>query len=126
MTLRIAIETGEIFHLDKAVLASDLIWNDHAKFKGVAIKHLVKGEDTGGKFSCHLVRVEGGHQIGAHIHDSSFELHEVLEGAGVCELGEKKIAYKPGVTVVIPSGVTHSVTAEKELYLLAKYFPAMV
>jgi quercetin dioxygenase-like cupin family protein len=126
MSLRTDLETGGIFQPGKECLAADIIWDDHPKFKGVAIKTLVTAADTDGRFSCHLVRVQVGCKIEEHRHDGSYELHEVVEGIGTCKLGNRKIAYKSGVTAVIPAGVPHSVSADKELYLLAKYVPAMV
>ena len=43
-----AISNGSIDHLDRVDRAGDLEWNAHPKFKGVHLKHLVKGADTGG------------------------------------------------------------------------------
>ena len=76
------VEQGEIFYQNKKILAKEIAWSAHPTFKGVYLKHLVKGEDTDGKFSCHLVKVEAGCQIGSHIHEGKWELHEVLEGIG--------------------------------------------
>ena len=128
MSLRTEIETGGIFQPGKEALAADIIWNEHPRFKGVAMKHLVKGADTGGRFSCYLVRIDPGCRLEEHTHEGSFELHEVVEGLGECVMGDARIVYKPGVTAVIPQGVAHSVAADprKELYLLAKYVPALV
>jgi len=42
-------------------------------------------------------------------------------------LMEKEICYKLGSSVVIPEGVKHKVVAtEGDLYLLAKFIPALV
>jgi quercetin dioxygenase-like cupin family protein len=120
------IEQGEIFSLHKKILVQEISWSAHPTFKGVYLKHLVKGEDTDGKFSCHLVKVEGGCQIGSHIHEGKWELHEVLEGVGECIMEQNKIAYQVGVTSIIPEGIKHIVTADQELYLLAKFIPALI
>jgi len=121
------IDGGKIIYLEKEMDAKELDWNAHPTFKGVFLKHLVKGEDTDGKFSCHLVKVEAGCEIGEHVHEGQFELHEVIAGNGEGVLVGKKIPYQLGVSVVIPNGIKHKVIAgEEDLYLLAKFVPALV
>ncbi|PKP61615.1 cupin [Candidatus Atribacteria bacterium HGW-Atribacteria-1] len=121
------IDEGKIVYLEKEVNAKELNWNAHLAFKGVFLKHLVKGENTEGKFSCHLVKVEAGCEIGEHIHEEQWELHEIIEGAGKGVLANKEIVYKLGVSIVIPKGVKHKVIAgENDLYLLAKFAPALI
>ena len=121
------MDEGKIVHLKKETDAKKLDWNAHPTFKGVSLKHLVKGEDTGGKFSCHLVKIEPNCEIGEHVHADKWELHEIIGGDGRGILGEKEIPYKAGVSVVIPEGVKHKVIAGKGgLYLLAKFVPALV
>jgi len=121
------VDEGKIVYLEKEVDAKDLVWNAHPTFKGVSLKHLVKGESTNGKFSCHLVKVESGCEIGEHIHADKWELHEIIGGIGKCILADKEIRYELGVSVVIPEGVKHKVVAgEEDLYLLAKFVPALV
>jgi len=103
----------------------DLPWNDHPKFPGVHMKTLVPGCDTQGRFSCHLIRIDPGMAIGRHIHEGSWELHEVLEGAGTGTLLEARRGYAPGTVAVLPQGELHSVEAGPEgLVLLAKFVPA--
>lgn len=121
------IDEGKIIYLEKEMDAKELDWNAHPAFKGVFLKHLVRGEDTGSGFSCHLVKVEAGCEIGEHVHEKQWELHEIIGGAGKGVLVNKEIAYKLGVSVVIPKGVKHKVIAgEDDLYLLAKFVPALV
>lgn len=103
-----------------------LPWNNHPAFSGVALKHLVTGKDTDGKFSCHVVRIDTGCEIGTHNHEGKWELHEVVKGRGYCLLENNKIAYDPGVVTVIPADLPHSVVAEEQLYLLAKFVPALL
>ncbi len=120
-------EKGSVNHLTKSEDASGLNWNPHATMKGVFLKHLVKGADTGGHLSCHIVRIEAGQSITDHIHDGKMELHEVISGEGRAILGEKKIAYQGGVITIIPENIHHSVTAGKEdLFLFAKFIPALL
>jgi quercetin dioxygenase-like cupin family protein len=121
------IGNGKVFGLDKEIDASDLAWNEHPSFKGVYLKHLVKGEMTDNKFSAHLIKIEAGYEIGEHIHNGNWELHEPIEGNGKGYLGDKEIDYKLGVSVAIPEGVNHKVVAgDNDFYLLAKFVPALV
>ena len=121
------IDEGKIVYLEEEVGVKNLDWNAHTAFKGVFLKHLVKSEHTGGKFSCHLVKVKSGCEIGEHVHEDNWELHEVIDGNGKGVLGDKEIRYELGVSVVIPEGVKHKVIAgEEDLYLLAKFVPALV
>ena len=74
------------------------------------------------------MRIEPGCTLEAHTHQGSLELHEVLRGAGRCSLGGREVAYGPGVCGLIPAGTVHSVRAdaEEDLYLLAKFAPALL
>ena len=122
-----AIDQGNIVYLENDIHAEHLPWNPHSTFKGVALKHLVTGESTGGKLSCHLVRIQAGCEISEHIHETQMELHEILSGDGKGILVEKEILYQPGTSVVIPANKPHKVMAGKsDLYLLAKFAPALV
>lgn len=105
-----------------------LPWNPHPRFAGVALRHLLTGAETGGALSAHLVRIEAGCRLEAHAHEASLELHEVLRGAGRCNLGGKTVDYAPGVCGLIPAGTEHSVRADDgaDLYLLAKFAPALL
>ncbi len=127
--LATGFEVGTVNFLDKQIAAESLAWNAHPKFQGVALKHLVTGADTGGRFSLHLVHVAAGCEIGDHVHAAQYEVHEVLDGTGRCVMGEKTIAYAPGVCAVIPEGVQHRVMAadsDGDLYLLATFVPPLV
>lgn len=105
-----------------------LPWNPHPAFRGVSLRHLLTGAETGGALSAHLVRIEPGCTLEAHVHAGSLELHEVLRGAGTCRLGGREVAYEPGVCGLIPAGTEHSVRADakENLYLLAKFAPALL
>ena len=88
---------------------------------------MITGKQTDGKFSSHLVRVKNGCEIGEHIHEGKWELHEVVCGQGVCRIETSEIPYVKGVTAVIPADLPHSVkAAEADLYLLAKFIPALL
>ena len=121
------IDEGKIIYLGKEVNAKSLNWNAHPTLKGVFLKHLIIGEDTDNMFSCHLVKVEKGCEIDEHIHEKQWELHEIIDGIGKGILADKEVPYRLGVSLVIPKGVKHKVIAsECDLYLLAKFVPALV
>jgi len=105
----------------------DLPWNPHQAFEGVELKHLVTGRETGGQFSCHLVRVAPGKTIGTHAHPTQTELHEVIAGGGVCVSGGARLNYEPGVVSILPKGEPHAVEVGPEgLHLFAKFIPALL
>ncbi len=122
-----AIENGIITYCEKDVLIGDIGWTPHAKFSGVFLKHLLKGADTAGMLSCHMVKVDPGCVLDEHLHANEWELHEVIGGEGEGYLGSKQIHYYPGRVVVVPKGTRHRVVAGNSgLILLAKFFPAMM
>lgn len=121
------IETNNIFTREDTREMEDIPWNKHATFPGVYLKHLVKGDQTDGKFSCHLVRVEAGCELGEHIHADNWEIHEIAAGEAVGYLEGKEMTYAPGTTAIIPAGLKHRVVAgDKDLYIRAKFIPALV
>ncbi|WP_346354048.1 cupin domain-containing protein [Azotosporobacter soli] len=122
-----AIETEAVFDQVEMEKTAGLKWHEHPSFVGVALKHLVTGKKTEGKFSSHLVRVKKGCEIGWHNHAAEWELHEVIKGEGQCRMEKRNIIYKPGVSAVIPAKLVHCVQAgEEDLYLLAKFVPALL
>lgn len=120
-------EAGELYlPSERQVQLKSIAWSPHAKFEGVALKHLITSKDTGGVFSYHLVRIAPQKKIGLHIHETQLETHEVIEGDGVCNASDHKMAYEAGVISVLPAGIEHEVTAGNDgLYLFAKFFPAL-
>ncbi len=122
------ILAGKIGYLGQEdLVVEDLEWYPHAKFKGVFQKNMVKGDTNGGKFSCHLVKIEDGFEIGDHIHEGRWELHEVVGGTGLGYMAGREIVYEPGVTVVVPDSVEHKIVANRgDVYILAKFIPAMI
>ncbi|NMM65753.1 cupin domain-containing protein [Clostridium sp. P21] len=117
---------GKVIYQNKEINIEKLEWNKNPN-KGVYLKHIVKGEDTAGKFSCHIVKIESGCEIGQHIHEGNWELHEVIDGEGKCFLEDKEIIYSIGTLSVIPQGIQHKVKAVNgDLYLFAKFIPALV
>lgn len=118
---------GTIITSEAIRAINDLPWNKHASCEGVFLKHLIAGAATDGQFSCHLVQVQAGYEISEHIHPKHWELHEVVVGQGWGFLSGKTLAYQPGSVIVIPSGEKHRVVAgEEDLYVWAKFVPALV
>ena len=117
----------KIFSLEQESESSQLPWNSHPTCEGVALKHLITGELTDGRLSCHLVKIDAGCEISEHVHAGQLELHEVLSGEGTGSLPGREIPYATGATVVIPADTAHKVLAgENTLYLLAKFTPALL
>ena len=101
-------------------------WVPHSVFEGVELKHLVKGGSVKGLFSYHLVRIAPGRKIGMHVHEAQVETHEVMAGSGTCINDGVVLAYVPGVVSVFAANTPHEIVAgEEELFLFAKFFPAL-
>lgn len=127
ITISTNIANGTIHYSDRSESISDVEWAKHPKFKGVYLKHMIKGADTGNLFSSHLVKIDPNCCLETHCHENELELHEAIEGDGSCQLIEESFAYHLGKMAVIPKGESHMVRAgENGLTLLAKFFPAML
>ncbi|MDR0477117.1 MAG: hypothetical protein LBH14_04170 [Desulfobulbaceae bacterium] len=101
---------------------ASLAWQAHPQFAGVSIKNLVTLAQTGGAFSCHLVKIEPGEAIGWHSHPASIELHEVVGGEGVCRTERGDISYLPGSMGIMEVGASHEIIAGSQgLCLFAKF-----
>lgn len=120
-------ETDRYVLGDRTVAVADAPWNPHPAFPGVFLRHLVLGRDTGGTISVHMVRVEPGGRLDAHIHEGQWEMHRVSAGDGVAVIDGREAEYLPGVAAVIPKGIRHEVTAgERGLMLIAEFTPALM
>lgn len=118
---------GLVAHLGREEDLAAISWHPHPSFAGVLMKHLIRGRDTGGLLSCHMVRVDPGRALPPHAHEEQWELHEVLAGAATATLGGSAVAYLPGRITVVPRGTLHGITAGEEgLVMLAKFFPPLV
>lgn len=108
------------------VQSESLAWNPHPTCAGVSLKHLVTGKETDGAFSVHLVKLDPEAEIVRHVHQSNWELHEVVGGSGACRLAERTLSYTSGTVAITPKNVPHSVHAGKEgLCMLSKFIPAL-
>jgi quercetin dioxygenase-like cupin family protein len=107
---------------DKRIELAALPWRAHQQFAGVFLKDLVTRAETGGLFTCHLVRIEPGQAIGWHTHPDSIELHEVVGGEGMCRTEQGDIRYVPGTMGIMAARSKHKIDAgENGLFLLAKF-----
>jgi len=121
------IANGTIHYSDRSENISDVEWARHLSFKGVYLKHMINGVDTNGLFSSHLVKIDPDCCLEKHCHENQLELHEVIEGDGLCQLIDDTFNYHLGKMAVIPKGENHMVQAGKNgLTLLAKFFPALL
>jgi mannose-6-phosphate isomerase-like protein (cupin superfamily) len=121
------ITAGSTTYVDRDDAVREIAWNPHARFEGVSLKHVVRGTDTAGLLSCHVVRLDPGAVLDTHFHETQWELHEVVDGEGMFVLGLRETPYFPGRMAVIPKGAAHKVIAGKDgLLLLAKFFPALL
>lgn len=119
-------DEAKVIYPEKEVNAKDAIWYQHPDFKGVFLKDLVQGKDTGGRFSCHVVRIEKGCEVGSHSHNGQWEFNEAIEGDGVFIIGDREVRFSPGYSFATPPGVSHTVIAEgTDVYILAKFIPAL-
>ncbi len=118
---------GAVIYRCKDESMDEVPWMEHARFKGIYLKHVVKGADTDGMLSCHIVRIEPNCVLDEHAHDDQWELHEVAGGSGILLFDTKERLYQSGSVAIIPKGVKHKVVAgQTGLVLLAKFFPAQV
>jgi len=120
------ILSGNVYFIDKQASIKDLKWNPHPTYKGVYLKHLILGEETGNQVSCHIVKVEPNCILDTHQHDGKIEIHEVIDGNGIMFLDKKEIDYTIGQICVIHANTPHKVIAGKDgLILFAKFTPAL-
>jgi quercetin dioxygenase-like cupin family protein len=115
-----------IVSVDSDRKAGSIPWNPHPKFAGVFVRHLVTGGETGGRMSLHHVRIDPGCSIDDHTHAGQVEIHDVLEGEGICRVAGKEIRYVPGIMGIMPADTVHRIdAATKGLLLLATFSPPL-
>ncbi|MBK8615796.1 MAG: cupin domain-containing protein [Anaerolineales bacterium] len=68
------------------------------------------------KFKALVVGLEAGGQIPAHPGEAA--MYHFLEGTGLMTVGEDAFEIKPGVTVVVPSGVKRGMNAKTRIIFL--------
>jgi quercetin dioxygenase-like cupin family protein len=119
-------EQGAVLFPDLEVRAAEKPWYAPPAWKGVFLKDLVTGKETGGAFSYHLMRVERNCEIPDHAHETQWSWNVILRGAGSFVLGGKQVPVEVGQTVVTPPRVHHAVSAgDDEILLQAIFVPAL-
>jgi len=119
-------DAGVLVIAGKRTDISRLAWNPHKDYKGVFFKHVLIADQTGG-LGFNFVRVLPGHELGMHIHPDSIELHEVIEGSGVCVTGGEEISYTPGTISLIAKNAPHAIRAgENGLTFFAQFLGEFV
>jgi quercetin dioxygenase-like cupin family protein len=119
-------EQGALLYPDLEVRADEKPWYAPPVWNGVFLKDLVTGQETGGAFSYHLVRVRPNCEVADHDHETQWEWNVVLGGTGSFLIGGKEIPVTPGQTFVTPPRHHHTVSAgDSDLSLLAIFVPAL-
>ncbi len=120
-------DEGRMIYMGKVYDLGSIEWNQHPSFKGVFLKHIIKGMETGNRMSCHLVKIEPLCELGSHIHEGKMELHEVISGSGSFTIEEEIFDYSPGVVSYIPDDIKHSIKAGNDgLQFFAKFSPPLI
>lgn len=68
------------------------------------------------KFKALVVGLEAGGLI--PVHPGEAAMYHFLEGEGLMTVGEESFAIKPGVTIVVPSGVKRGMNAKTRVIFL--------
>ena len=121
------LENGTVYiHGEKIDGISNIKWDKHPKFAGVFTKTLFTGKDSNNNLTAMIVKIDPNHEIGDHIHEGRYELHEIISGYGIGTVEDKKIEYKSGIISLIPSDIHHSIKAGDDgMTLLAKFTPPL-
>ena len=122
-----AFELGALVFPGLEIRAMETPWYAHPAWNEVFLKDLVKGDETDGAFSCHLVRVEPNCEVADHAHELQWEWNAILAGTGSFLIaGQEVPVVGPGQIFVTPPRVHHTVSAgTAELSLLAIFVPAL-
>lgn len=101
-------------------------WDSYPAWNGVFLKDLVTGNETGGAFSYHLVRVSRNCEVADLDHETQWEWNAAIAGTGSFLHGREVPVVRPGQTFVAPPRTHHTVSAgSDELPLLALFVPAL-
>ncbi len=119
-------EQGTVLLPDLEVRAADTPWYAPPTWRGVFLKDLVTGKETGGAFSYHLMRVERNCEIPDHDHETQWSWNVILAGTGSFILGDRQVPVEVGQTLITPPRVHHAVSAgDADIVLLAIFAPAL-
>lgn len=76
----------------------------HISTESLAVEHLFSLE----RFHGSLVCFGPGQSVPPHRHQHRHEIFDVIEGAGEMVLGGNTVEAKPGMLLIVPAGVEHS------------------
>jgi quercetin dioxygenase-like cupin family protein len=120
------LNNGSVFINGRKVRAiSTIAWDKHPKFEGVFTKNIFNDSENNNNINAMIVKIEPNKEIGMHIHEGKFELHEMIDGEGEAIIDNKRIEYFPGIVSLIPADIQHCLKAgNKGILLLAKFTPS--
>jgi len=75
---------------------------------GDVYRNLALGQQTGGVYTLHEIRVSPNNGPPPHIHSREDESFFVLEGEVDFQVGDEKITARPGTFIQGPRGIAHS------------------
>ncbi len=107
-----------------AVNENDIPWGPHPRYEGLLMKVLVPGA-VNPALNVSRVRVDVGKQIPPHVHANASETFYILQGTGVCYLGDTPVPFGPGACFYAPAGHEHRLenTGPEPVEILAIFAP---
>lgn len=108
----------------QAINEHDIPWGPHPRYEGLLLKVLVPGA-VNLALNVSRVRVDVGKQIPPHVHAGSSETFYILQGSGVCYLGDAATPFSPGFCFYAPAGQEHRLenTGAEPVEILAIFAP---
>ncbi len=99
---------GSSFTQDPIIVVPD--GGDVLNIAGGEFIHKVKSRDTNNVFSVIQIVTPPGKGVAAHVHENEDELVYVLQGEIEVSLGDQTMLAVPGVTALLPRGISHGFT----------------
>lgn len=99
---------GNTFTQDPIIVVPD--GGEVLNIAGGEFVHKVKSQDTNNVFSVIQIVTPPGKGVLPHVHDNEDELVYVLEGEIEVSLGDQTMLAVPGVTALLPRGISHGFT----------------
>ncbi|WED29668.1 cupin domain-containing protein [Vibrio sp. DW001] len=109
------------YYTARTVNTAEIEWVEHPTYSGIYLKKVINSAATNGLLSYHLVKIPPNFSFKNHRYINQIELHEVIEGSGLCVLNKESVTYHLGTMAVIPRGKEHMILAGDDgLILLVK------
>ncbi len=77
-----SMANGSATYMDRDEAMGDICGMSIPNSKEILLKNIIKGIDTDGMLSCHMVRIDPNTILEDDFHENQWELHEVIEGEG--------------------------------------------